>query len=55
VRPEKADRTNDTEGLNSMETKLAYTEQQREVTITDILLLWGWHDLAKNKRKEAQK
>jgi hypothetical protein len=51
--PEKANRTNCSEGLNSIETTLAYVEQQREVTSTDILLFRRWHDLAAKKRKEA--
>jgi hypothetical protein len=43
------------EGLNSIETALAYVEQQREATATDVLLLRRWRDLAAKKRKEAQK
>jgi hypothetical protein len=43
------------EGLNSTETALAYVEQQREATATDVLLFRCWHDLAAKKRKEAQK
>jgi hypothetical protein len=43
------------EGLNSIETALAYIEQQREATTTDVLLFRHWHDLAAKKRKEAQK
>jgi hypothetical protein len=43
------------EGLNSVETALAYVEQQREATATDVLLFRRWHDLATKKRKEAQK
>jgi hypothetical protein len=42
------------EGLNSTETALAYVEQQREVTATDVLLFRRWRDLAAKKRKEAQ-
>jgi hypothetical protein len=42
--------------LNSIETALAYIEQQREGTATDVLLLFRrWRDLAAKKRKEAQK
>jgi hypothetical protein len=40
------------EGLNSIETALAYVEQE---TATDVLLFRRWHDLATKKRKEAQK
>jgi hypothetical protein len=43
------------EGLNSIETALAYVEQQREATATDVLLFRRWRDLAARKRKEAQK
>jgi hypothetical protein len=43
------------EGLNSIETALAYVEQQREATATDALLFMRWRDLAAKKRKEAQK
>jgi hypothetical protein len=43
------------EGLNSIETALAYFEQQREATATDVLLFRRWRDLAAKKRKEAQK
>jgi hypothetical protein len=43
------------EGLNSIKTPLAYIEQQREATATDVLLFRRWHDLAAKKRKEAQK
>jgi hypothetical protein len=43
------------EGLNSIETALAYVEQQREATATDVLLFRSWRDLAAKKRKEAQK
>jgi hypothetical protein len=53
--PEKAERMSHSEGLNSIETALAYIEQQREVTATDILLFRRWCDLAAKKRKEAQK
>jgi hypothetical protein len=55
--PEKADqmKMSHSEGLNSIETALAYVEQQREVTATDVLLLRRWHDLAAKKRKVAQK
>jgi hypothetical protein len=38
-----------------METALAYVEQQREATATDVLLFRRWRDLAAKKRKEAQK
>jgi hypothetical protein len=51
----KADRMNHSEGLNSIETALAYVEQQREATATDVLLFGRWRDLAAKKRKEAQK
>jgi hypothetical protein len=43
------------EGLNSIETALAYVEQQREVTATDVLLFRCWHDLGTKKKEEAQK
>jgi hypothetical protein len=43
------------EGLNSIETALAYVEQQREATATDVLLFRRWRGLAAKKRKEAQK
>jgi hypothetical protein len=42
------------EGLNYIETALAYVEQQREVTATDMFR--HWCDLAaKKRRKEAPK
>jgi hypothetical protein len=41
--------------LNSMETALAYVEEQREATATDVLLFRSWRDLAAKKRTEAQK
>jgi hypothetical protein len=53
--PEKADRMSHSEGLNSIETALAYVEQQRQATATDVLLFRRWRDLAAKKRKEAQK
>jgi hypothetical protein len=53
--PGKADRMSHSEGLNSIEAALAYVEQQRKVTATDILLFKCWCDLAAKKRKEAQK
>jgi hypothetical protein len=43
------------EGFNSIETALAYVQQQREVTATDALLFRCWRYLAAKKRKEAQK
>jgi tRNA A-37 threonylcarbamoyl transferase component Bud32 len=43
------------EGLNSIETALAYVEQQREATATDVLLFRRLRNLAAKKRKEAQK
>jgi hypothetical protein len=43
------------EGLNSIQTALAYVEQERETTATDVLLFRRWRDLAAKKRKEAQK
>jgi hypothetical protein len=43
------------EGLNSIQTALAYVEQQREATATDVLLFRRWRDLAAKNRKEAQK
>jgi hypothetical protein len=43
------------EGLNSIETALAYVEQQSEATATDALLFKCWRDHAAKKRKEAQK
>jgi hypothetical protein len=43
------------EGLNFIETALAYVEQQREATATYVLLFRRWRDLAAKKRKEAQK
>jgi hypothetical protein len=42
------------EGLNSIRTALAYVEQQREATTTDILLFRYCHDLAAKKRQKAQ-
>jgi hypothetical protein len=42
------------EGLNSIETALAYVEQQRDATATDVLLFRRWRDVAAKKRKEAQ-
>jgi hypothetical protein len=42
-------------GLNSIETALAYVEQQREATARGVLLFRRWRDLAAKKRKEAQK
>jgi uncharacterized protein (UPF0264 family) len=42
-------------GLNYIKTALAYVEQQREATATDVLLFRHWRDLAAKKRKEAQK
>jgi hypothetical protein len=53
--PEKADRVSHSDGLNSIGTALAYVEQQREATATDVLLFRRWHDIAAKKRKEAQK
>jgi hypothetical protein len=52
---EKADRMSHSGVLNSMKTTLAYTEQQREVTATDVLLFKYWRDSAIKKMKEAQK
>jgi hypothetical protein len=52
---EKADRMSHSEGLNSIETTLAYVEQQREAIAADVLLFRRWRDLAAKKRKEAQK
>jgi hypothetical protein len=46
---------NHSEGLNSVETALAYVEQQRQLTATDIVLFGRWNDLAAQKRQEAQK
>jgi hypothetical protein len=43
------------EGLNSTKTKLAYAEEQREMTATDILLFRYWHDLVTKEKEEAQK
>jgi hypothetical protein len=43
------------EGLNSIETALAYVEQQREATATDVLLYRRWRDLVAKQSKEAQK
>jgi hypothetical protein len=43
------------ERLNSIETALAYVEQQSEATAADVLLFRRWRDLAARKRKEAQK
>jgi hypothetical protein len=51
----KADRMSHSEGLNSIETALAYIEQQREVTATDVLPFNCWRDFAAKKMKEAQK
>jgi hypothetical protein len=42
------------EGLNSIETALAYVEQEREAIVTDVLLFRCLRDLAAKKRKEAQ-
>jgi hypothetical protein len=53
--PETGDRMSHSEGLNSIKTALAYIEQQREVTATDVLLFRSWCDLAAKKRKETQK
>jgi hypothetical protein len=36
--PEKSDRMSHSEGMNSIETALAYVEQQREATAADVLL-----------------
>jgi hypothetical protein len=55
VRPEKAGRMSYSEGLNSVQTILAYIEQQSEAAATDVLLFRHWHDLDAEKRKEAQK
>jgi hypothetical protein len=38
-----------------MKTAVAYVEQQREASATDILMFRRWHDLAAKKRKEAHK
>jgi hypothetical protein len=43
------------EGLNSIETALTYVEQQREATATGVLLSRHWHNIARKKRKEAEK
>jgi hypothetical protein len=43
------------EGLNSIETALAYVEQQREANATNALLFRRWRDLAAKKMKEAHK
>jgi hypothetical protein len=53
VGPEKADRISLSEGLNRIETALTHIEQQREVTITDILLFRHWHDFAANESKKV--
>jgi hypothetical protein len=53
--PEKADRMSHSEGLNSIETTLAYVEHQRETTATDVLLFRRRCNRATKKRKEAQK
>jgi hypothetical protein len=42
------------DGLNSIKTALAYVEQQRQATATDVLL-FNWRNFATKKRKEAQK
>jgi hypothetical protein len=42
-------------GLNAIKTTLAYVEQQRGVTSTDVLLFRRWYDLATKKRKKAEK
>lgn len=52
--PEKAGRMGDSEGLNSIETTLAYAEQQKEVTTIDRLLFRYWCVIASEKRKGAQ-
>jgi hypothetical protein len=51
----KAERMSRSEELNSIETALAYIEQQSEATATDVLLFRCWRDLAAKKREEAQK
>jgi hypothetical protein len=53
--PEKADRMSHSEGPNSIETALAYVEQQRQATATDVLLFRRWSDFPAKRRKEAQK
>jgi hypothetical protein len=42
------------EGLNSIETALAYVEQQREATATDALLFRRWRDLAAKKGRRLR-
>jgi hypothetical protein len=53
--PKRAEKMSHSEGLNSIETALAYTEQQRQATATDMLLLRCCHDPDTKKRKETQK
>jgi hypothetical protein len=43
------------EGLNSIETALAYIEQQREATATDVLLFRHWRDLATKKGRRLRR
>jgi hypothetical protein len=50
--PQKADKISHSERLNYTQTSLAYVEQQREATATDVLLLRQWRDLAAEKRKQ---
>jgi hypothetical protein len=50
--PEKADRISHSEFI---ETALAYVEQKREATASDVLLFRRWRDLAAKKRRKAQK
>jgi hypothetical protein len=41
--------------LMACETAFAYVQQQREVTVTGVLLFIPCTELAMEKRKEAQK
>lgn len=50
---EKIDRMTLGGGLKAIETTLAYVEQHREVTTTDILQVGHRYDLATQNRKEA--
>jgi hypothetical protein len=52
---QRIDRMSHCEGLDCIETALAYVEQQRQATTTDVLLFRRWCDLAAKKMKEAQR
>jgi hypothetical protein len=46
--------TSHSEGLNSIQTAVAYVEQQRQATATDVQLIRSWCELVAKERKEAQ-